>query len=157
MPLTIRAWRRLFIRICFLIFVPTLLPRMELSAAISGATTRSRLQELKTDPRHPFQKLSLSPCSRSRQYHCHCHALCNAMATYMPGKKDIRVLSKRYNLNFRQLIQVAKRNNLSFPERMAALATLSNNIKTVKTLFEFWAKAYYPKVVDLRQFFPADR
>jgi len=35
-------------------------------------------------------------------------------------KKDIRLLSKRYNLNFRQLIKVAKRNNLSFPERMAA-------------------------------------
>ncbi len=34
------------------------------------------------------------------------------------GKKDATALSKRYNLNFRQLIQVAKRNNLSFPKRI---------------------------------------
>lgn len=36
-------------------------------------------------------------------------------------KREVTVLSQRYNLNFRQLIQVAKRNNLSFPKRITAL------------------------------------
>lgn len=35
-------------------------------------------------------------------------------------KKAVAKLSQRYNLNFRQLIQVAKRNNLSFSKRMTA-------------------------------------
>ena len=34
------------------------------------------------DSRQPFQRLSLSPRSRSWQYRCHGHAFCNAMATY---------------------------------------------------------------------------
>jgi hypothetical protein len=35
-------------------------------------------------------------------------------------KKDISALSKRYNLNFHEIIQAAKRNNLSVSERIAA-------------------------------------
>jgi spermidine synthase len=35
-------------------------------------------------------------------------------------KKDITVLSKRYSLNFKEFIQVAKRNNLSFSKRLTA-------------------------------------
>jgi spermidine synthase len=35
-------------------------------------------------------------------------------------KKEVAVLSEQYNLNFRELIQVAKRNNLSFAKRMAS-------------------------------------
>jgi spermidine synthase len=36
------------------------------------------------------------------------------------NKKEIKELSKQYNLNFRQLLNVARQNNLSIPERMAA-------------------------------------
>lgn len=35
-------------------------------------------------------------------------------------KREVAVLSERYNLNFQQLIQVAKQNNLSLPKRMAS-------------------------------------
>jgi Mor family transcriptional regulator len=35
-------------------------------------------------------------------------------------KKDISALSKRYNLNFQEIVQVAKRTNLSVSERIAA-------------------------------------
>jgi spermidine synthase len=35
-------------------------------------------------------------------------------------KKEVSILSRRYDLDFRQLVQVAKRNNLSFSERITA-------------------------------------
>ncbi len=35
-------------------------------------------------------------------------------------KNDVHVLSKRYNINFRDLIRGVKKNNLSFSQRMAA-------------------------------------
>ncbi len=35
-------------------------------------------------------------------------------------KKEVAIVSKRYNLDFRELIQVARRNNLSLSKRMAS-------------------------------------